>query len=280
MNGKAAERDDLWTLVQKRRKHVRAFLNWANERELNGQSLRFENRRDIEESKKAAKLFANQWWGLVVYTCFHCFESTRYVSRAFRQPVTADKAERVLSSRHFSTEVWPRPKVAEHRKIAGLKGAKIALISACERQSEFRRILLDKSGFEDRFLALRSLMAPQWGRTTCFDLLVRAGSIGIGGAKYRPQTAHLAGSTGPSKGFKKIWGKAVTNSNAEECESGLHWWTDNWKQVANEVGATWSGEPYDSADFENALCVFHAAGERRLQCGDGGKLAPSKEPGC
>jgi hypothetical protein len=39
-------------------------------------------------------------------------------------------------------------------------------------------------------------------------------------------------------------------------EAVLRRWTRQWTDVALRVGADWEGEPYDSGDFENALCIF------------------------
>jgi len=116
-------------------------------------------------------------------------------------------------------------------------------------------------GFDDRYEALRRLRAKQWGRTTCFDLLVRTGQLGIGGAgKYDPDRAYLADSTGPRKGFGLIWGIEVTRSNADGCEALLHGWTKRWHRIAGRVGVAWQGDPYGPGDFESALCVFQEPG--------------------
>jgi hypothetical protein len=43
-------------------------------------------------------------------------------------------------------------------------------------------------------------------RRTSFDLLLRAGALGIGGQHYKPEIAYLGGSTGPKRGFARVWG--------------------------------------------------------------------------
>ena len=113
----------------------------------------------------------------------------------------------------------------------------------------------------DRYWRIRDARLPQWGRTTTFDLLLRAGALAVGGKKYGPTIAHLAGSTGPKSGFKRVWGQEITRENAEWGESLLRAWTDNWFEVAKRVGVDWDvGAPYDPGAFENALCVYQ---ERR-----------------
>jgi hypothetical protein len=119
-------------------------------------------------------------------------------------------------------------------------------------------------GFHDRFERLRALPATQWGRTTCFRLLLRAGALGIGGS-YAPERAYLDGSTGPKAGFEQVWGIRVTTANAGSCEDLLLAWIEHWQQVADEVGVAWPWAPYDPGDLENALCIFQ---EQR------------QEPGC
>jgi len=195
--------------------------------------------------------FDEKWWGVVVYSCFDSAVGTRAVASEFQRPLDPDKAQAILSQMNFQ-----RGSVLHHRKQATWKGARTALVSACDMNQQFYAILHGGGSFHDRFRALRKLKAPQWGRTTCFDLLVRAGSLGVGGEWYRPDRAYLGGSTGPSEGFRQVWGITVTRSNAEQCERILRWWTENWDGVVRKIGTNWEGKPFDSADFENALCVF------------------------
>jgi hypothetical protein len=95
-----------------------------------------------------------------------------------------------------------------------------------------------------------------WNRTTNFDALARGGVLHTDGVGFRPDRAYLAGSAGPATGFARVWGISVTPSNADPCEALLRKWTNNWSIVAHRVGVDWIGEPYDSADLENALCVL------------------------
>lgn len=244
-------RDHLLRLVRTRRRKVRRFLNWASGMEANGESLRWDARHDIEVAREAARLFGEPWWGVVVFSCFGSLRAADAVSGRFSRSVRADQARRLLEEITF-----PRGSVGHHRTRPGLTGAKAALVAACERAADFEEILLHGDGFHGRYEELRELRAAQWGRTTCFDLVLRTGALGIGEARYAPDRAYLDDSTGPKTGFERVWGIAVTRHNADWCERVLAQWTDNWSDVAEEVGVEWPGAPYVPGDFENALCVF------------------------
>jgi hypothetical protein len=238
-------------LVTERAAQVRHFLEWADSCETNGRSLRWDARPDIGAAGKAAALFPKPWWGVVVFTCFGSLKGTQAVKDAFRHPVAPDEAWRRLKTIHLEPG-----SIGHHRIQPGHKGARQALVSACTYADAFRHILHDDVGFDDRFDSLLALRAPQWRRTTCFDLLLRAGALGIGGRYYAPERAYLAGSTGPSTGFAMIWGQQVTHWNADWCEGVLRWWSNNWDHVCRLVGVVWHGDPYSAADFENALCIY------------------------
>ncbi len=244
-------RDDLLRLVRTRRRSIRSFLEWADRTEADGESVRWEARRDIEEAREAAGWFEEPWWGVVVFSCFSSLQGAKVVSGSFRRPVDPRRARRLLGE-----FVFPRGSVGHHRIQPGVKGAKEALVAACERSPDFEGILLRGAEFHERYQKLRELGARQWGRTTCFDLVLRTGALGVGGRRYEPDRAYLDDSTGPKAGFKKVWGIPVTRQNAEWCESLLRAWTENWSLVADEVGAAWTAQPYTPGDFENALCIF------------------------
>ena len=244
--------DEQWsTLVKNRREALRTFLEWANSREQSGQSMRLASRHDLSRIREIERQFPELWWAIVVYTCFDSVVGTLTVARYFQQPMDPAEAKVVLTSINL-----PRGSVQHHRTQPGNKGAKIALISACARAQEFRSILHNGKGFHDRFQSLLHLRARQWGRTTCFDLLIRAGQLGVGGQTYEPEFAYLAGSTGPKNGFQQVWGIQVTTGNAPHCEALLRKWTESWAAVTADAGVQWSGAPYTPADFENALCIF------------------------
>jgi len=247
--------EDWIALVGHRRRHIARFLSWAAEREAED-SMRLSNRSDILRARRITGAFTEPWWAAVVYSCFDSEVGTLAVAESFNDPVSAEEAARLLSDIEL-----PPGAVQHHRTQPGHKGAKIALISACARAQDFERILREGKGFHDRYEALRRLPAKQWGRTTCYDLLVRTGQLKIGSAtRYQPDRAYLADSTGPRKGFHLIWGIEVTRSNADECESILRGWGERWQRIADQVGVTWTGEPYGPGDFENALCIFQERG--------------------
>jgi hypothetical protein len=248
--------DDEWTtLVRTRRGRIGRFLSWAAEREATD-SMRLANRGDIGRVRRIANAFGEPWWAAVVYSCFDSELGTLAVAHDFHDPVNAGHAARLVSEMEL-----PQGAIGGHRIQPAHKGAKVALVSACARAADFEAILNTRHGFHDRYLALRGLQAPQWGRTTCYDLLVRTGQLGIGsGSRYEPDRAYLADSTGPRKGFNLIWGFEVSRSNADECETLLRGWSARWQRVADQAGVAWTGQPYGPGDFENALCIFQERG--------------------
>lgn len=248
--------EEFQSLIRRRRRQVAGFLEWAAERECSsGSSLRAANRHDITDAKQVLPLFADEpWWGLVVFTAFGSAIGTEAVADALTEPIPPNDAQRFLDSLEL-----PRGAVGHHRIQPGHRGAKTALVAACTHAKDFERILHRGVGFHDRYRELRALGAKQWGRTTCFDLLLRAGALGIGGARYAPEIAYLADSTGPGKGFEAVFGLEITKRNVAWCEGVLRRWSDQWFEVAETAGVRWpasAGEPYGPADFENALCVY------------------------
>jgi hypothetical protein len=243
---------DPWSRVEERRDSLAGFLSWAAVCEGETGSRRFENRTDLARVSHVVDQFDEQWWAVVVYSCFDSEEGTRAVLPQFRRPRSVQDAERIIERIEF-----PKGSVKHHRRRAGLTGAKTALLSACASQHRLHDLLHGESTFEARYEALRGLRAPQWGRTTCFDLLARACLLRIGGRTYRPTTAQLAGSTGPRRGFEAVWGIRVTKVNAVDCEELLRWWTVNWNKVCELAGVSWRWRPFDPADLENYLCIFN-----------------------
>lgn len=253
--GQAEQLLDVLDRAQHRQPHVRRFLRWAAACEEAGHTLRASGRQDIADAREAIRMFPNAhaWWGLVVFTCFGSLTSTETVSRRFQRPVKQVEARRILARPQFEKG----SSVGHHRIQATLKGAKEALVSACANAAQFRMILLSPSlSFHDRFQRLRDLEAHQWGRTTCFDLVLRAGILGISGRSYLPDRAYLRQSRGPESGFQAVWGVSVTRASEEWCEGLLREWSRNWLDVAKQVGVTWIGKPYAVADLENALCIY------------------------
>lgn len=263
MNPTAVTVSELRRLVADRRGEVRAFLEWSRTHERAAletgerwRSLRLDNRPDLKHAAEAAQLFPDAWWGVVVYTCFGSLVGVRVVKDAFRQPLPEPAAWEALRSLSF-----PRGSIGHHRIQPGHTGAKEALVAASENADFFRDVLFSDATFEERYWRIRQPRLPQWGRTTTFDLLLRAGALGIGGERYAPTTAYLAGSTGPKKGFERIWGVSLDQVGADWGEQLLRAWTENWHEVAVSVGATWDvGPPYEPGDFENALCIWQERG--------------------
>ena len=138
-----------------------------------------------------------------------------------------------------------------------MAGARRSLLSACEKAADIQDVTFERGlSFDERFTRLMKVDVNWWGRTTCFDALLRAGVLGVSGETYRPERAYLWGSQGPAAGFERVWGTHVTGANAERCEAVLHRWTATWREVADTASVEWDGIPYNSADLENALCVF------------------------
>lgn len=249
-----ADEDEWRRLVQQRRQPLRHFLRWAAacEEGTRGTSLRLENRDDILRCREVLPLFDEAWWGVVVYSCFDSARGTRVAASRFRSPMSVIDAERVVAELDF-----PRGSVQHHRAQSTLAGARRSLTSACDKADGIHHILFQRGiTFDDRFGQLMKIDVSWWGRTTCFDLLLRAGALGVSGQSYRPRMAYLRGSQGPAAGFERLWGVRVTATNAELCETVLRVWTECWSDVAAIAALDWVGMPYDSADFENALCVF------------------------
>lgn len=246
------ERSEFIELVDERSQELQAFLEWAERKECSDSSMYLANRSDIRDAREAAMLFQEAWWGVVVFTCFGSLNSTRIVSDFIAKPVAPDAVEKLLGTITFT-----RPKVGHHRIQPGLIGAKRALSAACCQSEVFHEVLHASECFDNRYQLLRAARLTQWGRTTCFDLLLRAGALGVGNQYYEPEYAYLAGSTGPRAGFRAIWGHDVTSRTAPWCEGILQAWHRNWSEVVNRVGAHWSRLPYSPGDLENALCIYH-----------------------
>ena len=251
-------REELVALVDERRDAVRAYLDWAlaNERRAAANdkpqwSMRMENRPDIRDAKDAADLFPEQWWGVVVFTCFGSKLGANTAASYFQHPVSAEEAERLLREFNF-----PRGSVGHHRIQSTTTGAKQALVSACDHADFFHDVLHSAGDFDTRYKRLRHARMRQWGRTTCFDLLLRAGALAVAGTRYFPDLAYLAGSTGPRKGFAAVLGRPLTDESAAWGERVLGAWADHWDEVARQVGAEWEGAPLYPRDQENFLCIY------------------------
>lgn len=255
-------RDELLALVDGRAKEIRTFIDWAERQKSDGSSMYLANRPDIRNAEEAAAMYAPwQWWGVVVFTCFGSLNSARALRHVIAEPMNAEGVKAILASFPFT-----RPTVGHHRTRPGLLGAKKALVAACLHSDVLRAVLHGPGSFHHRYRSLRTAHLDSWGRTTCFDLLVRAGALAIGGKSYEPKMAYLAESTGPKGGFRAVWGRDVTGTTARCCERVLQAWYRHWREVADRVGARWRGRPYAPGDLENALCIYESAG-RHPPCG-------------
>lgn len=243
-------REELLALVEARGREVRAFLDWANTVEQN-RSMRLRARPDITHAAEAAARFPEAWWGHVVFSCFGSVRGTAAAAPHFQEPLLPELAEEVLAQISF-----PWRSVGHHRIRPGVTGAKRALVGACSRPQLFHDVLHSDASFDERYSRLLSERPRYWGRTTIFDLLLRAGALRVRGREVLPDHAYLAGSSGPAAGFRKAFGVAVTDENAEWAEGLLCAWTQNWEDVVEASGATWSGAPYEPGDFENAFCIW------------------------
>jgi len=180
---------------------------------------------------EAAELFPEDWWGVVVFSCFGSLKGTRAVASHFQQPLPTGLAEEVLTQVSF-----PSPSIGHHRTQQGLTGATIALAGASGKAGLFHTTLHSELDFDDRFDAIWAQRPPRWGRTTIFDVLLRAGALGIGGCQVLPTSAYLSGSTGPARGFHKVFGgTGANNERAAWAEAVLRAWTGNWVEVTELV---------------------------------------------
>lgn len=100
---------ELLNRVHERHPQVRAFLLWAADAEKSW-SLRMRNRPDIVRARHAASLFPDEWWGLVVYSCFDSITGAEVVAAAFQEPLPPEHAEAALGRL-----VFPKGSVGGHR---------------------------------------------------------------------------------------------------------------------------------------------------------------------
>jgi hypothetical protein len=252
----SATRDDLIALVDQRRDSVREYLEWAKANDNDQWTFRMHARPDIARAAEAGTLFADDWWGAVVYSCFDSTTGARAVAPHFQRPLPPPEAERVLATIDF-----PRGSVGGHRIQPTVRGARQALAAACADHEFFEQLLHSGDDFDTRYLELHAPKLRQWGRTTSYDLFLRAGALGIGGQHYRPDYAYLGGSTGPKSGFARVFGETLsTDEQVARAESLLWHWTQEWAAVANAVAVEWNAAPLEPCDQENFLCIYQ---ERR-----------------
>ena len=247
------DRDELLALVDRRSGAVRAYLEWAREHDDEEESYRLGAQPDIPAAAEAAGMFPEQWWGLVVYTCFGAVRGTEVVAPRFQRPLPPPEAEAVLDGIDF-----PPRSLGGHRTRPGFRGAKRALVSACADHELLHDVLHSRDDFDTRYRRLREARMPEWGRTTCFDLLLRAGALGVGGRRYAPEYAYFGDSTGPKAGFRQVFGVELADTaSLDWAEALLRAWTEEWDAVAKRVGVAWEKPPLEPCDQENFLCIYH-----------------------
>ena len=247
-------------LLTSRITDVSQFLVWAAATERAGgqRSLRLSHRDDLTALRSVLHLFEHHWWAICIYSCVDRADGARMLARYLRAPVPAELAGRLVPP----TKDWPPGMIGSHRAQAGYRGARICLMSLCARRDEIQQILINSPAFEQAVDDLRRLRAPQIGRTTAFDLALRAGQI-LHDPPLEPHSAHLYGSTGPAAGFKTIWGfdPASNMESAERAEAILLMWNAHWHDAADQAGVDWPWPAFSAGDFENALCIYQ---DRRL----------------
>jgi hypothetical protein len=242
--------------VDEREAAVREYLLWAQTNDTEQWSIRMAQRPDIKRADESAALFPERWWGVVVYSCFDSTTGASTAAPHFQEPLPPEHAEALVAAIEF-----PPGSVGNHRTRPGITGARQALVSACANAKFFRDVLHSGEDFETRYRRMRGAGLRQWGRTTCFDLLLRAGALGVGGQRYTPDYAYLGGSTGPKAGFARVWGVALKDDAAVAwAERLLRAWAQDWQLVAERVGIEWERPPLEPCDQENFLCIYQ---ERR-----------------
>lgn len=202
-------REELLALIDERADAVRDYLLWARRHDSEEGSMRMSARPDLRHAAEAAEEFPEQWWGVVVFTCFGAMLGAATVAPHFQRPLPRRDAEALLAEINL-----PAGSIGHHRIQPAHKGAKEALVAACAGHQLFHDVLHSDDDFDTRYRRLHGARMTQWGRTTSFDLLLRTGALGVGGTSYKPELAYLGGSTGPKAGFARVWGVTLNNYEA------------------------------------------------------------------
>ena len=248
------ENEVLLNLVASRVDAVAQFIRWASACLELERPLRLQDRKDLAEARSVAAEFAEPWWGVIVYTCFGTIQGADRARKVFGNTPPQGEIQRLASL--LKEEMEPGD-IGGHRIQPGHKGAVIALTGASEHAEAFHLILTRKEGgFDRRYKDLLDLDVSQWKRTTSFDLMLRAGWLGVAGRTFAPEIAYLRGSQGPRAGLMQVLDIGVSSNNAAYCEGLLRAWTRNWAQVCNLAKVGWNGDPFGPGDFENALCIY------------------------
>ena len=243
-------------LIAHRADALHQFLSWAARTEAAGgdrnRSLRLAARDDLAAVRSVIDLFPHRWWGICVYSAVDRAQGARMLAEFVPVPVPVDEADKVVPV----AASWPWRTIGGHRGQRGNSGARRCLLSLCTHRDTIREILTDGTGFDMMVEGLLGLNAEGVGRTTAFDLALRAGQL-LHDPPIAPTSAHLLGSTGPAAGFRLVWGfdPAREREQADRAEAILRLWTRNWYDVADLVGVGWRCSPF-SAVTSRTVCAY------------------------
>jgi hypothetical protein len=129
-------RDELFSVVDERRDQVRRYLEWAKGEDTDEWSCRMAERPDIADAREATHLFPDDWWGVVVFTCFGSVLGAKTVASRFQRPLPTGEAEAAIDQIDL-----PRGSIGHHRIQPAHKGAKLALVAACADHELFFEVL-------------------------------------------------------------------------------------------------------------------------------------------
>jgi hypothetical protein len=144
------KRDETLALVDQRASAVRNYLLCAQQNDTDERSFRMAARGDIRDAAQAADQFPEDWWGMVVFTCFGSVLGAKAVAPKFQSPLPSAQAEAVLAGIAF-----PRGSVGHHRIQPAVTGAKEALVSACRHHDFLHDVLHSGEDFDTRYRRLQ-----------------------------------------------------------------------------------------------------------------------------
>ena len=234
---------------------------------------------------RSAALFPEGWWGIVVYSCFDSTTGAAAVAASSNdlchrlRPKPCSKRSTSRAARSAATESSPR-----QGRQAGARGG-VRRPRARSRPTSWPGRL------RYSLLAPAAAKLRQWGRTTSFDLLLRAGALGIGGQQYKPDYAYFGGSTGPKSGFARVFGEALdTDERVAWAESLLRHWTRSGRACASASAPIGTARPLRpatrrtfSASTRNAgrscgICSWQESVPAALAWRVSGNVASNSDP--
>ena len=193
------------SLIDDRRPQLRRFLQWAAACEAGTPRHRCGSRTETNSSDAGRSSTCSASRGGAPSSTP---ASTQSSGLAPRRRDSENHCRRRWREKSSLASASPASSVQHHRAQATLERAKWALVSACANVDELREVLcVSGPNFDDRFRRLEDLRIRGWGRTTCFDVLARSGTLWeVCRVRYRPAKAYLADSTGPRSGFERDLG--------------------------------------------------------------------------